>query len=120
MIVLVPACSVVVNTTCVRSERGVACSNGYLNWLLSKCGLHSVGRITSNGCVPNGVNASVGNGVVQASAIGSGIKVVGFKNSVVLVEIFEGDIDITSIAAKVAAVSVAIHKLLLCEGKELT
>ena len=92
--------------------------NADLNGLLAKGGLHSIGRVTLDACVSNDVNASVGKGVVLTGAINSSIKVTGLKNSVVFVEIFVGDIDITSIAAFVAVVYVAIHKLLFSEGKK--
>ncbi len=92
--------------------------NADLNGLLAKGGLHSIGRVTLDACVSNDVNASVSKRVVLTGAIDSGIKVTGLKNSVVFVEIFVGDIDIPSIAAFVAVVYVAIHKLLFSEGKK--
>jgi hypothetical protein len=92
--------------------------NADLNGLLAKGRLHSIGRVTLDACVSNDVNASVGKGVVLTCAIDSGIKVTGLKNSVVFVEIFVGDIDITSIAAFVALVYVAIHKLLFSKRKK--
>jgi len=83
--------------------------NANLYGCYGKSGLHSVGRITLDGSVCDYVNASVGSGIVKAGAINCGVWVVGLKNGVVLVVVFVGNIGITSIAACVAVVYVAVN-----------
>lgn len=83
--------------------------NSDLDGCDGKSGLHSVGRVALDGSVSDDVDAGVGSGVVIAGAIDCSVWVVCLKNGVVLVVVFVGNIGITSIAACIALVHIAVN-----------